>query len=219
MIRRLEERWKQLITARESPNFDENNTDSQEVLDDVVCRQLTREYLDVVKAVLTSGGGSDVKHDDSKLYSSTENLSSTTLNSNGNGKSSGSSNSGHNLSLSELGVLVLRDESLGQCIALTLLRALVWPDSPTSVRAAALTELIMPTLAASDQMSDADASQIMYTVLQAIHTLGQHEQNYIALVQLAIQTYELLRPRHRGVLDVLAQIPGCSDIFRGGAVA
>ena len=50
----------QVILVRESPNFDEDNADSQEVLDDVICRQLTREYLDVVKAILTSGGGSDL---------------------------------------------------------------------------------------------------------------------------------------------------------------
>jgi hypothetical protein len=65
----------QVILVRESPNFDEDNADSQEVLDDVICRQLTREYLDVVKAILTSGGGSDLKHDETKVYASSENLS------------------------------------------------------------------------------------------------------------------------------------------------
>ena len=42
---------------RESPGFDEDNTDSKEVLEDVVLRVTAREYLDTLRAVLTSGGG------------------------------------------------------------------------------------------------------------------------------------------------------------------
>ena len=41
---------------RESPGFDEDNTDSKEVLEDVVLRVTAREYLDTLRAVLTSGG-------------------------------------------------------------------------------------------------------------------------------------------------------------------
>ena len=43
--------------VRESPGFDEDNTDSKEVLEDVVLRVTAREYLDTLRAVLTSGGG------------------------------------------------------------------------------------------------------------------------------------------------------------------
>jgi hypothetical protein len=87
-----------VILVRESQNFDEDNHDSQEVLDDVICRQLTREYLDVVKAVLTSGGGSDLKFDETKVYASSENLS----------KSAAEGLGAYNLTLSELGKLVLQ---------------------------------------------------------------------------------------------------------------
>ena len=112
MLNRLTEKWKVLIEARELPTFDENNTDSQEVIDDVLGRQITREYLDVIKAILTSGGGSDLQANASDLTASSESI-----------------NKSHNLTLSELGTLVMRDESLGQVITLTLLRALNWPDS------------------------------------------------------------------------------------------
>ena len=43
--------------VRESPGFDEDNTDSKEVLEDVVLRVTAREYLDTLRAVLTSSGG------------------------------------------------------------------------------------------------------------------------------------------------------------------
>ncbi len=95
--------------------------------------------------------------------------------------------------MSELGQLVMRDDSLGQCLTLTLLRALNWPDSQVSVRASGLLELVMPILSSSEQMSSADAAQVMFNILQALHTMGHYELNCIALNQLSIQAYEQLR--------------------------
>jgi hypothetical protein len=56
----------------------------------------------------------------------------------------------------------------------------------------------------------------MYTILRALHTMGQHEPNYIALIQLAVLAYELLRGRHACIVEIVAQVPGCSvdDIKR-----
>jgi len=196
MLDRLTKKWEQLKLARESPTFDENNTDSQEVIDDVLGRQITREWMDIIKAILTSGGGSDLSQSTAtNLTGSSESLNKGEKNS-------------HMLNLSELGNLVLRDDSLGQCLTLTLLRALNWPDSHSSARASALLELIMPSLASSEQISGADVEQVMFAILQALHTMGQNEMNSIALNQLSIQAYEQLRPKHAIVLDVLGQVPG-----------
>lgn len=204
MLSRLQGRWKYLATLRETPGFDENNTDSQEVIDDVVCRHLAREYLDVVKAILTSGGGSDVsisslKDDKNGAGSKAEN------NSDNNGESNGKPNQ----KLSELGTLVLGDDRLGQTVILTLLQALVWPDSPSSVRACTLLELVLPVLANSN-LHDSQANQIMYSILSAFQELGQHETNYIHLTHIAIAAYEMLRPKHTSILQVLSQVPGCN---------
>jgi hypothetical protein len=49
MMGRLQERWTYLAKLRQNPSFDEDNTDSQEVLDDVVIRVAAREYLDTLK--------------------------------------------------------------------------------------------------------------------------------------------------------------------------
>merc|ERR1719445_2688805 len=51
----LDQRWTYIKTVRENPNFDEDNQDSQEVLDDIIIRVMAREYIDTVKATLTSG--------------------------------------------------------------------------------------------------------------------------------------------------------------------
>ncbi len=74
MLERLTRKWEELKLARESPTFDENNTDSQEVIDDVLGRQITREYLDVIKAILTSGGGSDLSSNVTPVTASSESL-------------------------------------------------------------------------------------------------------------------------------------------------
>jgi hypothetical protein len=57
MLGRLTERWSYLAKLRENPSFDEDNADSQEVLDDVIIRVAAREYLDTLKV-----GHSTYKH-------------------------------------------------------------------------------------------------------------------------------------------------------------
>lgn len=211
MLERLTQRWKYLSTLRESPTFDEDNTDSQEVVDDVVCRHLTREYLDVVKAMLTSGDGSDIlissfQNNRDRSFESQAGEGDQTQN-HGNGSKATNQNI---LVLSELGTHALHHESLGSCIMVTLLRAIVWQDSPTSVRACSLLELVLPKLVNSGQLRTEDAKQVMISILSGIHILGQHEANYIALTQLAIQAYEWMRPNYPVIVEVLSQVPGCS---------
>lgn len=204
MYDRLTERWKYLATLRESPSFDEDNTDSKEVLDDVVCRHLAREYLDVVKAILTSGGGSDIAV---SAFGNSENGE----NQNDNAATVSKSNGHGAPQLSELGALVLQHEALGQGVIMTLVEAVQWPDSLSSIRASNLLELVLPPLVRNGRLGDADAQRIYYSILRAIHELGRHEGNYIALMQLAIMAYETMRPKYPVIADVLAQVPGCNQ--------
>ena len=91
----------------------------QEVLDDVIIRVMAREYLDSVKAILTTANfGVDTTESDGQ-------------NSNGN-------------SLSELGLRTLREPALCQAFILTSFEGIQWPDGPSSCKAAALAELIVP---------------------------------------------------------------------------
>ena len=94
-------------------------------------------------------------------------------------------------------------------MVLILVESIQWPDSLSSIRASTLLELVLPPLVAAGRLSDADASRVYYSILRALHELGRHEGNYIALVQLAIMAYETMRPRHPCVVDVLAQV--CMD--------
>jgi len=201
LLKRLEERWTRLATLREAPGYDEDDSDSKEVMEDVICRHLAREYLDVVKAILTGGGGSDVP---------ASNFGKERNDENDGGGGGQAANGGSRLVMSELGHMALLDESLGQCLTLTALQALLWPDSPSSVRASALLELMLPVLVRAERLGEAEASQIMFNILSAINKLGQHELNSICLIQLAINAYDLMRPRFPSLVQVLAQVPGCN---------
>jgi len=190
MFTRLQERWNYLAKVRESPSFDEDNTDSQEVLDDVIIRVTAREYLDSVRAILTSEGKE--------------------VPSSGGGEAEAGNNN-NSVVVTELGMAALRDPALGQALMLTLLRGLNWRDSVASCRAAALVELVVPKMILAGALGADDAANVMICVLSAFQEMGMHENNNIALTHLALACYENLRPNFPNIVDVLAQVPGCQQ--------
>lgn len=79
MLNRLTTRWDYITALYENGALgDDSNNDAQEVLDDILNRTLTREYLDVLKVALVggtalstdsndNGGGSMMDHDDQSM--------------------------------------------------------------------------------------------------------------------------------------------------------
>lgn len=56
MLNRLTKRWEYISSLYENGALgDDTNNDAQEVLDDILNRTLTREYLDVLKVALVGG--------------------------------------------------------------------------------------------------------------------------------------------------------------------
>jgi len=180
MRERLQERWEYLRKIREDPKFDEDNTDSQEVLDDVIIRVGAREYLDTVKAMLKDS--SNAQNGDSNPF-------------NGN-------------SLSVLGEAILMDSGLRMDLMLTCLQGIRWPDSPSGTKAASLVELMLPKLCQLNAFGPDEATSIMVEILSAFQEMGMHEANNIALTHLALLSYETLRPAFPNIVNVLQQVPG-----------
>ena len=61
MLNRLTTRWNYITSLYENGSLgDDTNNDAQEVLDDILNRTLTREYVDVLKVALVGGTNSDV---------------------------------------------------------------------------------------------------------------------------------------------------------------
>ena len=181
----MEQRWSYIKAVRENPNFDEDNTDSQEVLDDIIIRVIAREYIDTIKAILTSGGRTSDQNDNSNIENGVSNLG-------------------------VVGEISLSDAALSTSLVSTCLSGISWPDSPASSKACALLELMLPRLVEQGSLGQEDANSLMMSVLKAFQDMGHHEANNIALTHLGLSCYELLRPRYPGVRDVFNLVPNCN---------
>jgi len=187
----MDKRWQYIKTVRENPNYDEDNTDSQEVLDDIILRVMSREYIDTIKAILTSGSKSN-------------NSENGTQNENSNIENGVSS-------LSVTGEMALSDASLSTSLVSTCLAGISWPDSPASSKACSLLEVMLPRLVEQGSLGQEDASSLMMSVLKAFQDMGQFEANNIALTHLGLSCYELLRPRYPGVKEIFKLVPNCQQ--------
>ncbi|XP_045533887.1 exportin-5 [Papilio machaon] len=191
MLVHLSQRWEYVTSLYESGKLEEEGgSESQEVLEDMLVRHLTREHLELLKISLvdTAGGGGgggetgDMEEESAAPQRAPEHVS-------------------------ELGALVLAVPVLGPTVLHTILRALTWNDSTSSLRACALALPALRAALAAGRVGAADASGALAAVLQALRTHGQHDANQAALLALAVQSYEMLRPRFPGVVSVLRAIP------------
>ncbi|XP_049888101.1 exportin-5 [Pectinophora gossypiella] len=199
MLMHLSQRWEYITSLYESGKLEEEaGSESQEVLEDMLVRNLTREYLEVLKITLVEGGvsaeahGGDMEEDAAPAAARAPEH------------------------VSELGALLLAHPVAGVAALHTILRALTWNDSTSSLRACALALPALRAALEAGRVGAADASGALAAVLQALRTHGQHDANQAALLALAVQTYELLRPRFPSIVSVLRAIPDVEphDVLR-----
>ncbi|CAB3235802.1 unnamed protein product [Arctia plantaginis] len=193
MLTHLSQRWDYISSLYESGKLEEETgSESQEVLEDILVRTLTREYLEVLKISLVDGGLSvepsvDDMDEDSAPVSNAQQRAPDTV--------------------SELGALVLAQPCAGPAVLYTVLRALTWSDSMSSLRATALAWPALRGALGAGRVGAGEASAALGAVLQALRVHGQHDANQAALLALAVQTYEILRPLFPDVASVLRSIP------------
>ncbi|KAK0096206.1 hypothetical protein PV326_006097 [Microctonus aethiopoides] len=199
MCHRLNAKWQYMTALYESGGLDETNTNAQEVIDDMLNRNLTRDFVDVLKVTLVGGTTSDASPPDLMDQDSAIMAVDQT-------PPRGSSVVAE--VVSELGAFVLRHPSTCHSIVLCVLGALSWNDSNASLKATTLTGPIVRALAADGSLTPAMASHIMDAVLQGLQLHGQHEANQGSLITLGAQIYECLRPKFPNIIEVMQQIPG-----------
>ncbi|PSN35462.1 Exportin-5 [Blattella germanica] len=192
MFNRLNKKWQYITQLYESGSMDEENTDSQEMLEDMLNRTITREYLDVLKVVLVGGSSSEIScnamdQDDMEFTRTNTTTFQAEV-------------------MSELGTLILRNETTCQPIALCVLRALCWNDSKCSMQATFLAGPMVRQLQSDGSLTPDVASHVMICVFQAMQLHGQHEANLGSLLVLGVQLYEILRPSFPNIIE----IPNCN---------
>ncbi|XP_030745533.1 exportin-5-like [Sitophilus oryzae] len=201
LLNRLHENWQRVIEFR-NREVQEDNADTQEVLEDFLTRALTREYLDVLKVALV--GGSLTPESNSETMETEELSNSPTP-----------PPTRSNLTsevISDLGLILLRSDKTCQSIVLAVLGGLSWIDSNASLKATLLTGPIVRQLTIDASLNGEMATHIMAAVLNALILHGQHEANQGSLLTLGAQIYELLRPSFIEVLRVMQQIPGVNPV-------
>ncbi|CAH0391468.1 unnamed protein product [Bemisia tabaci] len=196
MCERLSLKWELLRQMRESGKIDDNDENTQELLEDMLNRQLTREYLDVVKIILYGGSGTEKGSLDDAM--------------DGNDSSQTPpqpTSSLHPEVISELGIKVMRNSRTCQGIAQFMLRCLTWCDSTNSLKVCSLMYGMVRQLHNDKHITPPFAACIMETIFHALELHGQHDANLGSLQLLGTQLYELLRPKHPEILEVLKSIP------------
>ncbi|KAF9801384.1 hypothetical protein SFRURICE_016767 [Spodoptera frugiperda] len=194
MLSHLSLRWDYISSLYESGKLEEEGgSESQEVLEDILVRNLTREHLEVLKISLVDGGLS--------IESTVDEMEDDTTTGSGGAQQRAPDH------VSELGALVLAQPCAGPAVLYTVIRALTWNDSPSSLRGTALALPALRGALAAGRVGAGEANGALTAVLQALRLHGQHDANQAALLALAVQTYEILRPLFPGIVAVLRAIP------------
>lgn len=203
VLNRLTGRWQYITALYESGELGEDINDTQEVVEDMLNRTLTREYLDVLKVALIGGTITTPSADRD--------------NSTGSGLDTLMDQDDHSMDMtaptsratqsalaaeviSDLGAKLLRNPGTCDAICLTILRlvdtiriaavlmlinlkyicsAVSWNDTSCSFKAVLLTGPIVRFLAAEDLLTSSLANSILIAVLQGLQIHGQHEGNQV----------------------------------------
>lgn len=191
VMTRLGAKWQQVNELRDSGALDDN-ADTQEVLEDILTRALTREYLDVIKVALIGGSLPDSPEMDELSMDAPPPPSRASMTTE---------------VISELGSILLRNERTCQPLVTTVFGALSWIDSNASIKGTFMAGPIVRQLINDGSLTGSMAGDVMIAILQALNLHGQHEANQGSLLTLGAQMYEMMRPLFPDVMHVMQQIP------------
>ncbi|CAL4094646.1 unnamed protein product [Meganyctiphanes norvegica] len=197
MVERLSKRWDHLTSLIESGTYEEENTNTEEMMEDMLIRMLTREYIDLIQFVIPGPVWDLIDKTDSLYYGITIVMVKIT-NSEG--------------SQSRDGALVFGKVICNQ-VNHGPLKALWWCDSSACLKAVGGVSVVLRWLVEEGQqhLSPAAVRQIMMAVLQGLHAHGQHEANQSTLTTLGLMTYELFYPHFPQLREVLQELPGVKE--------
>lgn len=200
MLQKMSVRWQVTMQQQhERSPSDENQADTQEVIQDITIRLLTRDYIDVVKLVLLSVSNQPEENDEMMAADSTPSSTYPVL------------------SVSELGKIVLSESSLSSPVLQLLLNALWWPDTNNSIKAGTILQSIIKYWAGllprnSSQFPSSEvASMCLCHLLNGMQLLGQHDANLAALIHLGVLMYDTFLPVYPAAMsELMIRHAGCS---------
>ncbi|OCT77469.1 exportin-5 isoform X2 [Xenopus laevis] len=201
---RLSRKWlsiNQRTTVSEE-DYTEEDSESQEVLEEQLARVLTREVVDLIgscciarKGVDFCASTADVGHSAGQADGDDEEMMATEAVVPGT------------IELTELGQFLVGNEEISTALLVISYSPLVWKDTIACQRAAS--QLCWPLLKQVMSTSlPADAALCLFSnILCGLQAHGQHESCKFPLLQLAFQTYEALRPQYQELRGLMEQVP------------
>ncbi|XP_074945316.1 exportin-5 isoform X3 [Phalacrocorax aristotelis] len=193
---RLSQKW-QVINQRSMLCEDDaadDNPESQEMLEEQLVRLLTREVMDLITVCCVSKKG--VEHNTTAAVDGDDDEAMAT-----------EVTPPASAELTELGKCLMKQEDVCTALLITAYTSLSWKDTLSCQRTT--TQLCWPLLKQvlpGNLLPDA-VSWFFTSVLKGLQTHGQHDGCMAALVHLAFQIYEALRPRYAELKAVMEQIP------------
>uniref|UniRef100_A0A8D8L072 Exportin-5 n=1 Tax=Culex pipiens TaxID=7175 RepID=A0A8D8L072_CULPI len=209
MLTRLTARWQYITALYESGELGEDVNDTQEVLEDMLNRTLTREYIEVLKVALV-GSTVDPTNSNASSEATMDTMDDQSMDGPPQALSRAAQSAMTSEVISDLGAKLLRNQYTCTPIVMTVLSVLSWNDSNSSLKATLLSGPVIRFLASEQLITDTLASNIIIAVLQGLQLHGQHEANQASLITLGVQAYEILRPKFPNILEVIQQIPNIS---------
>lgn len=227
---RLTTRWAYITSLYESGQLNNedqtNNTDTAEVIEDMLNRSLTREYLNVLKIALI---GDQIDQIDCPVYhqnaiqqfhshhNSIGNQGTIATNDvamepdehSMDGVTTSRAGQSSLLSdiISDLGGKLIRNSLTSNYILMTILSALYWNDGSCNLKAVKMVAPVLRLLHAEKLMDANKAVNAFTAVLRGLQVHGQHDTNQSSLITLGVQTYELLRLDFPCLREILLSLP------------
>ncbi|XP_070577656.1 exportin-5-like isoform X2 [Ptychodera flava] len=198
MVNKLTAKWELMHKRQELSAADEDgeeDLESQEVLEDQMTRLLTRDYMDLISVLFKAGRTAE---------------SSVTMEMGEDELESAVTLTDDKASISELGKCLLEDEGLCQTLLLSTFSALSWNDTTTCMKAINICKLMLHTVVSKPMPAEV-ANQLLIMILRGLEVHGQHDTCQSALVGLAFEMYDTMRPTYSDMTSVLLQIPGCTS--------
>ncbi|KAG1656142.1 Exportin-5 [Nymphon striatum] len=195
MYQRLNNKWQILAQQAALNNIQEDeNADTQEVLDDQLHRQLTKEYIDILIAVLLKRGRNVEELGDGM---DAEDYSDHRP-------------SHHDETLSDLGILIVKSELILPSIIFCIYNGLSWNDTAACAKCSQICWPVLKQLLEENMITSQEASHLLQCVLLGLQKHGQHAANQAMLLNLGLQVYEAFRSRFPEVMtEIMLQIPNC----------
>nr|XP_048699512.1 exportin-5 isoform X4 [Caretta caretta] len=194
---RLSQKW-QVISQRSilcEEDTADDNPESQEMLEEQLVRLLTREVMDLITVCCVSKKGTAEHNSSTAADGDDDEMMSTDV------------TPPSSAELTELGKCLMKQEDVCTALLITAYRSLSWKDTLSCQRTT--TQLCWPLLKqvlTGNLLPDA-VTWFFTGVLKGLQTHGQHDGCMAALVHLAFQIYEALRPRYAELKAVMEQIP------------